>query len=809
MTGKGDLYMSKTLNASAAPETAPSVPVVTDADDDLMAVMTVLQEDEEENESSESPVLDDASLFSRETSIGTKSAQSGGYVVDERGVRLDDVGLFMNASENRIGGTVERVGSNLHYEGVLGDFEYNPGEWAVGVKQISSDGASAEIPVLRYIGTATNGADIVIPDGVTNLDYTFEGNTSLETVPVIPDSVESAHASFMGCENITMASSTAKTGEHEVESDVALGSLAGAGVGVAAGAAAGLKVGAAAGTAVTPGIGTAIGAAGGAIVGAATGAIGGFFLGKDNDGKGGTWVMPENLKDASYMFSGCSKLTEGYKEANDSLINARNMYEGTEKIGTDSYAMSHGSVAVTDFTESKLSKESVQDSYTNTNVEVTPHLTGNYSRDWNEAAGTFDGNNVTQSEKDEIEVLSDLLKKEDVLNGAVESDMSIVTDGLATTAKQKTSTGWKTVTDVNAKNEGSDGLGLDLPGDMAGFLDRAAVSVGEFAILRAVTGNSIIAGVATFGLQATGILPKSMRPILTSVAGLVGEDTPVGAALNDIASKLPDTSNQLGDATVAVADASTKSADDKTVAGTSERIVGSMSDAMDVAAEGQDITKVMASNGRSVALDGVLSSVSAQSDDVSQVKQMSMLCAAGIEEKAAVVAQDGLSQEDKDMLSTGYMQTLQGLKAYDDAAQQAIFEQYGTDSAETEQAMSGLSAVMAGAVAPMYQSIHEIDEAYGFVDDDLAIQLSQLNFTGVGSYDSYEDDVSMYANAGIADEPAVEEAVPAVEVDMQKPDEKRVRESDEDAHYSEMNAYFNEIAEAYEAQHSVSFEMGD
>ena len=49
MTGKGDLYMSKTLNASAAPETAPSVPVVTDADDDLMAVMTVLQEDEEEN----------------------------------------------------------------------------------------------------------------------------------------------------------------------------------------------------------------------------------------------------------------------------------------------------------------------------------------------------------------------------------------------------------------------------------------------------------------------------------------------------------------------------------------------------------------------------------------------------------------------------------------------------------------------------------------------------------------------------------------------------------------------------------------
>ena len=464
--------------------------------------------------------------------------------------------------------------------------------------------------------------------------------------------------------------------------------------------------------------------------------------------------MTDSIKDSSSMFAGCENLTEAYEAAGDDLINARNMYEGTKDLGTDWAANFTGSTSVTDFTDSKLSKEAVQDSYTDTNVELTPNLSGNYSKNWDETSEKLMDNDATTEEKQEVEDLNRTLKKEDVLSGHVETDMSVATDGLASSAKQKTETGYTTTENIYDENADTGILGG--VGGVNGLLDRGLVTVGEFAILRLVTGNSIIAGVGAIGLQYLGILPKSMEPILNGVVSLVGEDSSVGKAISNF-------SDTLG-----FGDGEQKAGADGMVSDAGDRIRTNMEDGLLLAAEGEDLdlTACMRNNAQKVTNDGVFLEVgelSSSDKAFDTIGQPGTLSAAALEEYAQKLAGDSgsLTDENKQKLQDAYRNVMNGLETYSQTASEQIDLKYGADSADGATAHTGLENTMKKVSDPILFSMKELDATYGFMDESFQNEMDGLTIAGVNGYSSYasgltvqqqpQDDDALYMDAGLDD----------------------------------------------------------
>lgn len=736
-----------------------------------------------------------AALKKRETTIGTKTKQSSKAdtisIKDKDGKRLDDVSNGKTKEVADLGGKITgKGGGKVKYEGDLGTFEYDSSEWALGTKTVTdaASGVSTKIPILRYIdkdnswtpGDQVYGGNITIPEGLKSLDYSFDGNKDLETVPKIPDSVETAHAAFKGCTKIERAAKNAKTGEHSSTSEMKTGAAVGSGVGAVGGLVAGFKIGATAGTAVTPGAGTAIGGVIGAVSGVVAGTVGGAVAGSDTDGKGGTWEMPSGLKDATEMFSGCTNLTEAYGKAGENLQVTRGMYYNTEKLGTDETANKFGSEAVTDLTESNVSKTAAQEMYTGSNNEIMPDLEGNYSKYYDEDTDTLNRSDVDAKTKKEVSEVNKSLKEFDAVNGVESNDMTAQTDGLASRGSVKTKRGTKKTTDIKEQNEKSSEFG-----DAGNLLDRGAVSLGEFWLLKKVTGNTLIAGVATFGLQAIGILPKSMKPVLDAVTGFVGKDSTVGKALTNISDKLGNDEASSKNKTKSEKhlseadqkqDAKEKDKSDKTRSTVDERVKSDMSSVKTAASSDKalNIDKSMSANGKKIVNDGVLLTAAnkgATDTEITDIQTMMNTSAAALEEKAQKMADssDKLSSKDKKALSEQCMAVMNGLDAYDDSAVSEIEKKYGVNTENAKKATDGLGKVMSSATLPFIDAIKDMDNKYDFLSDKDKKSLSKMEITGVTNYDEYqvgdmaaendklssvsaEDDMSMYANAGIDDD---------------------------------------------------------
>lgn len=732
-----------------------------------------------------------AALKKRETTIGTKTKQSSKAdtisIKDKDGKRLDDVSNGKTKEVADLGGKITgKGGGKVKYEGDLGTFEYDSSEWALGTKTVTdaASGVSTKIPILRYIdkdnswtpGDQVYGGNITIPEGLKSLDYSFDGNKDLETVPKIPDSVETAHAAFKGCTKIERAAKNAKTGEHSSVGEVA------AGVGTSIGGAA---VAGAMACSVVPGAGTLVGAVAGTAVGigSAAASVGGaVFASKKvkDDGKGGTWEMPAGLKDATEMFSGCTNLTEAYGKAGESLQVTRGMYYNTEKLGTDKTANKFGSEAVTDLTESNVSKTAAQGMYTGSNNDILPDLEGNYSKYYDEDTDTLNRNDVSAETKKEVSEANQSLKEFDAVNGVESNDMTAQTDGLASSGTVKTKHGTKKTTDIKEQNEKS-----NESDDMGNLLDRGAVSLGEFWLLKKVTGNTLIAGVATFGLQAIGILPKSMKPVLNAVTGFVGKDSTVGKALTNISDKLGNDEASSKNKTKSEKhlseadqkqDAKEKDKSDKTRSTVDERVKSDMSSVKTAASSDKalNIDKSMSANGKKIVNDGVLLTAAnkgATDTEITDIQTMMNTSAAALEEKAQKMADssDKLSSKDKKALSEQCMAVMKGLDAYDNSAVSEIEKKYGVNTENSKKATDGLGKVMSSATLPFIDAIKDMDNKYDFLSDKDKKSLSKMEITGVTNYDEYqvgdmaaendklssvsaEDDMSMYANAGIDDD---------------------------------------------------------
>ena len=729
-----------------------------------------------------------AALKKRETTIGTKTKQSSKAdtisIKDKDGKRLDDVSNGKTKEVADLGGKITgKGGGKVKYEGDLGTFEYDSSEWALGTKTVTdaASGVSTKIPILRYIdkdnswtpGDQVYGGNITIPEGLKSLDYSFDGNKDLETVPKIPDSVETAHAAFKGCTKIERAAKNAKTGEHSSAGDVVTGICASAG-----GAA---VTGAALGTTVGP-FGTVAGTVAGTVVGIGTGIAGAVYSGTkaEEDGKGGTWEMPSGLKDATEMFSGCTNLTEAYGKAGENLQVTRGMYYNTEKLGTDETANKFGSEAVTDLTQSNVSKTAAQQMYTGSNNEIMPDLEGNYSKYYDEDTDTLNRTDVDTKTKKDVSEVNKSLKEADAVNGVESNDMTAQTDGLASRGSVKTKHGTKKTTDIKEQNEKSSEFG-----DAGNLLDRGAVSLGEFWLLKKVTGNTLIAGVATFGLQAIGILPKSMKPVLDAVTGFVGKDSTVGKALTNISDKLGNDEASSKNKTKSEKhlseadqkqDAKEKDKSDKTRSTVDERVKSDMSSVKTAASSDKalNIDKSMSANGKKIVNDGVLLTAAnkgATDTEITDIQTMMNTSAAALEEKAQKMADssDKLSSKDKKALSEQCMAVMNGLDAYDDSAVSEIEKKYGVNTENAKKATDGLGKVMSSATLPFIDAIKDMDNKYDFLSDKDKKSLSKMEITGVTNYDEYqvgdmaaendklssvsaEDDMSMYANAGIDDD---------------------------------------------------------
>ena len=82
-----------------------------------------------------------------------------------------------------------------HYEGVLGNFDYDAAQFKVTREPRSNS------EYLKYIGKENDGSRIVIPNGVVDAYRMFDGSR-INSMPEIPASVKYGAKMFRKCTNL-------------------------------------------------------------------------------------------------------------------------------------------------------------------------------------------------------------------------------------------------------------------------------------------------------------------------------------------------------------------------------------------------------------------------------------------------------------------------------------------------------------------------------------------------------------------------------------------------------------------------------
>ena len=710
-----------------------------------------------------------AALRTRETTLFTKTRQPGDIITyNEDGTRLDEQAI-KNGGQAFGGTLTETEYGEIHYEGELGSFTYKPAYFALGEKEVVdyASGVTTTIPVLKYIGWMTEGNDIAIPEGIKSIDYMFEDDTDLETIPVIPEGVKSAHGAFFNCESATRACSDAKTGEHDETgwnwATVGAATTAGAGLGFA-----------------FPLVGNLVGAVGGAVVGMASGAVAAVTHRSNHQYKGGVWKMPDSLEDASFMFSGCSNLTEAFTEAGTDLKFTRGMYMDNVALGSDEIANKYGSVCVTNAKDyGMVSKEAAQETYSGVSDDTRRIIEGTVSEDgnqsigwsdnWDEESQTFTDPNATAEEKAVVEQGSQILKEKDAREGESTDEMFQKTGGLAAyNAVYKQGVGYVKTEDMAAKSDPKPDSAFGF-GDLRSLIDRGVASLGEFWILKKFTGSTIVSGIATFGLQAVNILPKSMKPILDVVTGFVGEDSKFGQILQSISDMIPGGTEVAEESVLpAQSDSEEMSLDDKMAAE-----MQSVQTIVTKADGTIDIQSAMYRNGMDAVQDGVFADVALKQPndpELSDVTAMSLTMAASLEDKAIRMAGGegaALSDEDKELLACQCMSIMDGLSAYQQGAVQQIDTLRANGHTDKAQrSMAGLGNVMHATATPFLDAIKDMDSVYGFLSDEDKEKLSNLELIGVENYDTYQVGDIVHEVAKDENEMLAEQSLMTAEIEV-------------------------------------------
>lgn len=329
-----------------------------------------------------------------------------------------------------------------------------------------------------------------------------------------------------------------------------------------------------------------------------------------------------------------------------------------------------------------------------------------------------------------------------VANGSTVSETNATQEAAATSQKETEET-----KDVNP---------------VMGLVDRGIISFGEYAIVKKLTGNKLIAAAVTIGGQVLGVLPKSVSPILEGVASIVGKDSDAGKTLTSMSDKL--TGKSLEQTEEAEEDVKTSG---QILAEGMETSFSQASTNAD-----WDIRVAMDQNARDVVEQDVFLSV--KETDLAQVEAMAQTSAEALQGKAASMVPEGgkLSEANKDVLADQYENLLEGVEAYSKAAEEQIKVRYAGNEASLSAAQANLERTMQATAGPLMTSLQAMDEQYGLLDEAAKERLDRLEIAGVELYSEYEpEDSYVFSEESEADLLYEDGALDAEALTLQKAQE--------------------------------------
>ena len=294
------------------------------------------------------------------------------------------------------------------------------------------------------------------------------------------------------------------------------------------------------------------------------------------------------------------------------------------------------------------------------------------------------------------------------------------------------------------------------------LVDRGIISFGEYAIVKKLTGNKLIAAAVTIGGQVLGVLPKSVSPILEGVAGIVGKDSEAGKTLASMSDKLTGKSSEQTEKT------------EEEVKTSGEILADGMETSFSQASTNADwdIRVAMDQNARDVVEQDVLLSV--KETDLAQVEMMARTSGEAIQGKVASMIPEGgeLSEANKEVLADQYENLLEGVEAYSKAAEEQIKVRYAGNEASLSAAQANLERTMQATAGPLMTSLQAMDEQYGLLDEAAKERLDRLEIAGVESYSEYEpEDSYVFSEESEADLLYEDGALDAEELTPQKAQE--------------------------------------
>lgn len=633
----------------------------------------------------------------------------------------------------------------IHYEGVLGSFDYDPNLFRLGYWEAEVEGNMIRVPCLHYVGDGAvenlagysyngflDGAKIEIPEGLKIADYMF-AETGIKSMPELPESLESAHGMFMNCTNLEKGCSDSK-----VDTGVYQGSLS----------------------------------------------------------------MPPNLKDTSWMFAGCVNMKDYVGDMGQDLVDARYMYSECQALGWDGKSLDDEGFMETSFQAPNLSRlrymdsEYVSNMFDGCSVEVIQKLqeadlladdaTGNASvSEWVDDNGVhhnrydrlLDGsyNPDLEAAIQENSTRAKILKLIDE-DATGLTGVSSLTNGLASYGVQITDNGVYGDSTLWANFLQSDFTETFQEDNAFGeFIDRAIPAVGTYAISRRVLGNIFGDGVrgksiATLGSVAIAAVPQivgfgnRITPVLDWAANVVGEDNKVGQWFHNLSEKLKGHVTYSTKVEELDIDKTFNEMRENSLEYASDQLSRSLTQvdykkdgtADDIVATYFDISKGMRDNGKLLAQDANLLFIACEpeenlkltmSDNIMECT-LDALDAKMQNELRAAGSDTNKIDQIRSTYSGYYLTLLYNINEYDDAAKNEISSLYASDPETKAMAMNGLEKVMRNTAMPLYEHMaalqDEWQKKYGmpFMSDkqmnEKEKSTSVMDITGLGTFNDYD-----------------------------------------------------------------------
>lgn len=625
-------------------------------------------------------------------------------------------GTWNSITSDYIAMTDEQRGTIVHYEGVLGSFDYNTRDWELSYYEANQNGNVISVPVLHYkgddgvnlvpFGTAkiTDGCKIHIPEGLEIGDYMFV-DTNIVSMPDLTEcsTLKSAHCMFMDCKSMKKAGPSARSN--------------------------------------------------------------------------GVVKYPPNLEDISWMFAG-SGMTEFFGELGEKTMDARCAAQDCTELGHvpngDAKSQAKCSFKMPNMTKARyLVGTYCDDMFDNSNTDVEKIVMqycdanranpGHISA-WSDEKGAhnniFDKVNDGSYDFTRIQMIANEASKREVLQmvdpsaqgmTGVESD----TAGFMTTAVQLTDGGEIQDASTWASLRQTDKTYTATSGNSYGeLIDRGVAFAGTFGLLSAVTKNKWISLAGAAVPQFVGFGNK-ITPILDKVSDWLGEDNKIGQFLSDMSDKLKlkttsyhtpveelDIEEVFEKQQTASARYAINQIDSMLVPDTPNQLYDE--DGYVLGAE-YDVSKIMYENGRNIAKDGNLITIAMTPEKTFANSLNNTLMSTAVDGICVNLKEDigtkPISAELKNEYSNYFMTLYSNLNAYSEGAISQINDTYIVDEVNKDKALNGLSKVMRNTCEPVYETIYKLQTDYKLFSAEQLAELDKNVPYGMPKFSEYTPDM--------------------------------------------------------------------